>query len=205
MSKTGIFGGSFNPIHMGHIIAANNAVELLKLDRILIMPTYLPPHKSAVEYAGLNDRIEMCRLASHRIKGAEVSLIEALRKGVSYTSDTLSQIKEIYPDDELFLIIGADMFLTLQEWHEPKTVFALAKICVLPRDNSDIAVLERQSEMLSEIGAESIILQVPEFNVSSTQIRNNIKKGESISGLVCAEVEEYILKNELYKGVSKDV
>lgn len=205
MGKTGVFGGSFNPIHMGHIVVANNAVELLKLDRILIMPTYLPPHKSAVEYARLNARIEMCRLAANSIKGAEVSLIEALRKGVSYTSDTLLQLKKMYPNDELFLITGADMFLTMQEWHEPETVFSLAKICVLPRNNSDMQMLKKQAEMLSVIGAESIVLQVPEFNVSSTQIRNNIKNGESISGLVSAEVEEYIIKNGLYKGVSKDV
>ena len=198
--KIAMFGGSFNPIHNGHIMLANAFQKELSLDKVLIIPTYIPPHKQRDYSVSPQQKLQMCRLAVKDIPFAEVSDIEIKRQGASYTYMTLQELRKIYPHDELYLITGADMFMTIHQWKNPEIIFALATICGVPRNDDDISDLEKQAEFLHTLGAKTKILNVNIMTVSSTQIRKNISHGKKIFGLVPPSVEDYILKNGLYIG-----
>ena len=196
--KVAMFGGSFDPIHNGHIQLAKAFVRKLGLDKVLIVPTYIPPHKQKKTSVTPGQKLDMCRLAFEDMPHFEVSDIEIRRKGASYTYMTLEELSEIYKGDELYLITGADMFMTIHEWREPQIIFRHATVCGVPRNDEDIKALERQQEYLSSLGAKTEILDAGVMAVSSTDIRNRIKNGEDISGLVPKAVEDYIRKNNLY-------
>lgn len=198
MSKIGVFGGSFNPIHNGHIMLAQQAIKQLGLTRLLIVPASVPPHKSSADYAGAQHRLKMCRLAVRNLPNTEASPIELNREGLSYTSDTLIQLSQAYKGAGLYLIMGADMFLTVQDWHNPSKIFELARLCAVPRNAADIHRLQQHAEYLKTMGASSVIIDAPKIDISSTEIRRRIKNGMDISGLVCDEVKEYILQNKIY-------
>lgn len=135
--KIGIYGGTFNPPHLGHITAARTVFELLKLDQLLLIPAGMPPHKDLPAGSPTPDqRLEMTRLAGEQIGlGDRVQVLdmELRREGRSFTSDTLRQLREEHPDDELWLLMGTDMFLTLQHWHEPEKILSLAGIAAFGR------------------------------------------------------------------------
>lgn len=193
-----MFGGSFNPIHIGHIQLAQAFVKKLSLDRVLIIPTYIPPHKQCDNSVSPQDRLQMCRLAVKDLPFAQVSDIEIQRKGASYTYLTLQELSQQYKNDELFLITGADMFMSIQDWKHPEIIFSLATVCGVPRNDDDINRLEKQSEYLRTLGAKTEILDAGVITVSSTEIRRKIKNGESTDGFLTNEVREYIDKNRLY-------
>ena len=199
--KIAMFGGSFNPIHTGHIMLLKAFAKELELDKVLLMPPYITPHKhkQGDNSVSFEQKLEMCRLAVKDIPFAEVSDIEIRRQGTSYTYMTLEELKKIYPDDELFLITGADMFMTIHEWKHPEIIFKLATICGVPRNDDDISDLQKQAEYLHTLGAKTYIFNADIMTVSSTEIRNNISQGKSISGMVTQEVEKYIYENGLYK------
>ena len=134
--RTGIYGGTFNPIHRAHIHLVREFAKRLSLDRILLIPTGTPPHKAAKQLASNEDRIQMLRLAAAEVTECpvEISEIEMRREGKSYTADTLTQLKALYPGDELFLLMGEDMFLTIDQWYQPERIFRAAVICGAPRD-----------------------------------------------------------------------
>ncbi len=196
--KIAMFGGSFNPIHNGHIMLANAFQKELALDKVLIIPAYIPPHKQRDYSVSPQQKLEMCRLAVKDMPFAEVSDIEIKRQGASYTYMTLQELKTIYPHDELYLITGADMFMTIHQWKNPEIIFQLATICGIPRNDDDISDLQRQAQYLHILGAKTYILNANVMTVSSTQIRNNTSQNLSISGLVPPAVERYILQNRLY-------
>lgn len=197
--RIGLFGGSFNPIHNGHIELAKAFYKELGLDRLLIMPSYIAPHKFTDNSAVFPDqRFEMCCLAAGGIDGFEVSNIEIKRHGASYTYLTLKELHSLYPDDELYLITGADMFMTVHEWKKPQVIFELAVICGVPRNSDDITALEKQAEYLGTLGAKTHILDAKIMTVSSTEIRNKVKAGEDISDLVAPAVKKYIKNHSLY-------
>ncbi len=197
--KTGIFGGSFNPIHNGHIELAKKFFNKLELDRLFIVPTYIPPHKSMKDYIFPDQRFEMCSLAVKGIDGFEVSNIEIKRHGASYTYLTLKELHSLYPDDELYLLTGADMFMTLHEWKKPEVIFELSTVCGVSRNDDDTAVLEKQAEYLRSLGARTVVLDAEIITVSSTEIRNRVKNGEDISELVDPKVKRYIKEHNLYR------
>lgn len=196
--KIGMFGGSFNPVHNGHIELAKAFYRELSLDRLLIMPSYIAPHKFTEGAVFPDQRFEMCCLAAKGIDGFEVSNIEIKRHGASYTYLTLQELHTLYPDDELFLITGADMFMTIHEWKNPGAIFKLATICGVPRNDDDISRLKKQSEYLQTLGARTYILDVGIMTVSSTEIRKKVKAGEDISDLVAPTVNKYIKEHYLY-------
>lgn len=197
--KTGIFGGTFNPIHNGHIELARYCKRELKLDRIILIPTFTPPHKTCTTLADSSDRFNMCQIACQSLNGFEVSDIEFQRGGKSYTCDTLRTLKEKYPHDELFLITGADMFLTLHSWKNPQEIFSLADIITLPRSDSTASELETYyKETISSMGAKAHILPSPVVQVSSTYIRENISDYSKVCDLISSQVYDYIIKNKLY-------
>ncbi len=198
--KIGVFGGTFNPVHKGHILLSEYCKSSVGLEHIILIPTYTPPHKSGSELADAGHRLNMCSLACRDLSDYEVSDIEIKRKGKSYTCDTLTSLKEIYPEDELFLIMGADMFLTLDKWKNPDIIFEKAKIITIPRSESDYKELcEYYEKTLKPMNAEAVILTEPVLDVSSTFIRENIENKTLVSALVDKNVYEYIAKNNLYR------
>ena len=200
MSKIGIIGGTFNPIHNGHTLLALYCKEKLNLDKVIFIPTYTPPHKSDKNLASEVHRFNMCNIAVQKCKDFSVSDIEIKRKGTSYTYETLTSLKKVYPDDTLYFITGADMFLTLEKWKNPEIIFDKAVIAAVPRNLSDSEMLNSHYQnFLKPLGAKACILDEPVLSVSSTFIRENIKNYDLIKSLIDRNVYEYIVKNNLYR------
>lgn len=196
--KTAIFGGSFNPVHNGHIQLVNALTDNSELDRVIIIPAYVSPFKKEDNSVTPMQRYEMCKLAFEGNEKAKISDIEIKRKGASYTYMTLEELSEKYSGDELFLIMGADMFMSVHTWKHPEIIFRIATICGIPRGGEDISSLEKQALYLEKLGARTKIFDISILTVSSTEIRNKVQNGESILGLVPKAVENYISKNRLY-------
>ncbi len=197
--KIAMFGGSFNPVHNGHIQLAETFAEKLGLDRVIIVPAYVSPFKQSDISVAPLQRLEMCRMAFANMDIARVSDIEIKREGPSYTYITLEMLADIYANDKIYLITGADMFMTVHTWEKSNVIFKLAEICGIPRNDSDVTALKNQAEFLESLGAKTKILDSYIMPVSSTLIRELIKNGKDISGLVPHSVENYIIKNGLYK------
>lgn len=200
MSKIGVFGGTFNPIHNGHILLAQYCKSELELDRVILIPTYSPPHKASDELANEVHRFNMCNIVCNKLDGFEVSDIEIRRKGKSYSYQTLISLKEIYPNDELFFIMGADMFLSLNKWKNPDIIFNTASIITIPRDTSDVIELKKYyKDVLEPMGAKAYVLPNSVLQVSSTYIRDNIENYNIVKDLVDSRVYDYIISNKLYR------
>ena len=198
--KTGVFGGTFNPVHKGHIMLAEYCMDSVGLDRIIMIPTAVPPHKISNNLASESDRLNMCKLACRGKENFFVSDIEIKRQGKSYTYETLTQLKEIYPDDHLYTIMGADMFMTLDRWKNPEIIFEKSSIITIPRDEENKHELENfYNKVLKAMGASSVILPNPVMSVSSTFIRENLDNFNLISDMLDKGVYDYIIKNNLYR------
>lgn len=202
--KIGIYGGTFNPPHLGHLLSARNAVETLGLDKLILMPAGIPPHKTMPAGSPTGEeRLEMIRLAADHLllRGkVEVSDLELRREGKSYTVDTLRTLREQYPEDELWLLMGTDMFLSLQDWREPEAICSLADLCAFARSESDtMERLEEQGRYLGEaFGAKSrVIPQEQIVPVSSTGLRELLQEGKGQEYLAPG-VYGYILRKGLY-------
>lgn len=209
--KIGIYGGTFNPPHLGHVTAARAVFELLKLDRLLVIPAGLPPHKDLPDHSPTPaQRLEMTRLAAEQMGldgKVEVVDIELSRAGKSYTSDTLAQLKERYPDDELWLLMGTDMFLTLQAWHAPEEILSLAGIAAFGRteaDTEELFSVQRDYLYKTYPQARIFTLTIPGvIDVSSTELRQKLAAGEG-GALLPPAVYGYILRQGLY-GTNADL
>ena len=203
--KIGIYGGTFNPPHLGHITAARAVFDLLGLDQLLVIPAGLPPHKTMPDGSPTSaQRLEMTRLAAEQLDlGERVKVLnmELRREGRSFTSDTLAQLKDQYPNDELWLLMGTDMFLTLQTWHEPEKILQLAGIAAFGRTEEDTEELfSIQRDYLCEVYPQARIftLTIPGVvDVSSTELREKLAKGEG-GNLLAPAVYGYILRQGLY-------
>lgn len=202
--KIGIYGGTFNPPHLGHMEAARSAISALGLDKLILIPAAIPPHKQLPEATPeAGHRVEMTRLMADSMlmpKVVEVSSMELDREGKSFTADTLSLIREQYPEDELWLLMGTDMFLTLQYWREPERICRLAGICAFGRTEQDGEdVFAPQREFLQEkFGAKITTIVLPGLvEISSTELREQLERGEGEKYLAPA-VYGYILMNRLY-------
>ena len=193
-----MFGGSFDPVHNGHVQLAQAFIKELSLDKVFIVPAFISPFKQGGAAVLPHHRAEMCRLAFRDIQQAEISDMEIKREGSSYTYQTLQALTDKLDTDKIFLITGADSFMSIHKWKEPEIIFRHAVICGLPRNDDDISALEKQSEYLHGLGAETRILNISVMTVSSTDIRCKAAKGESIRGLVPDDVERYIIENGLY-------
>ena len=195
--RIGIFGGTFNPPHQGHKKLALEFMSRLSLDLMLIIPTFAPPHKEAPDLATGEDRLNMCRLCFSE-DCFSVSDIELERKGKSYTVNTLRQIKEAYPDDELFFIMGSDMLLSFHTWREPEEILNLATVCAAEREDGQTAELcEYVGNRYSHRKDRFIILDFSPVEVSSTQLRKNHLYADA--DLISPLVENYIQERGLYR------
>ena len=200
--KIGVYGGTFNPIHLGHMEAARFAVEYLGLEKLYLIPAGIPPHKQlGPDAPSPEQRMEMARLAAEDIGPAvHVSDVELRRKGRSYTLDTLRELKKHHPEDQLYLLMGTDMFLSFQNWREPEELAKLCTLCAFGRSEADTEELFAiQREHLSKtFGAECVTLTLPHItDISSTQLRDRLRRGEGREFLAPA-VYGYILRKGLY-------
>jgi len=195
----GIFGGAFNPVHNGHINLADNYFSALHLDRIIFIPTSVPPHKTAQDFAPAQDRINMLELALRDRENYEVSTIEFERAGKSYTYDTLQALKQIYPDSKFFLIIGADQFMTFHCWYKYKEILEMVTICTSAReDEAEKKKMLDYAKTLDELDGKYYISNQPVLKLSSSDVRQKVKDGEDISSLVPVKVCDYISEKRLY-------
>lgn len=200
--KIGVYGGTFNPIHRGHLSAASAAAEQLGLDKLLLIPDAIPPHKPLpAGSAGGEDRLEMVRLCTGDLPvSAEVSDMELRRQGASYTCDTLLALRRAYPADELFLLMGSDMFLSFETWSRPAEICRLATLAVFSRRREDeSAVFGRQKIKLEQTyGARITVVRNPHVvEISSTELRERLSRGQGREHLT-EPVYGYILRKGLY-------
>jgi nicotinate-nucleotide adenylyltransferase len=196
--RTGVLGGTFDPIHSGHLAAAEVAIGCARLEQVIFIPAAQPPHRPQA-VAPAPQRLEMCRLATEGNKRFAVSDVELKREGPSYTADTLAELRGLYPDDELFLILGWDAARLFPTWRRPDEVRELASIVVVGRPGSDAP---RETDLKSVgLGGEGVVLCLePTPDVSASEIRRAVAVGESIAGKVPEQVERYITAHRLYAG-----
>lgn len=200
MSRIGILGGTFNPIHNGHIQMAKYSHDAAKLDKVILMPTFVPPHKESTNLVSCEHRLNMCRLACLNLPYAEVSDFEIKLEGKSYTYRTLELLKSHNKNDEFFFIVGADMFLSMQNWKNPEIIFELATVIAIPRDEDSVSQLSNHYEnVLKKMGAKAIVLKDSVLTVSSTYIRDNIDNQSALQSLIDSRVYNYIKENNLYR------
>jgi len=202
--KIGIYGGTFSPPHLGHMAAARFAIEALHLDQLLFVPASTPPHKTLpLASPAAEHRLAMVELAADNMLlpgQVSVSGIELARQGKSYTVDTLRQLREQYPEDELWLLMGTDMFLTLQNWYQPAEILRIAHVAAFARTQSDSGeLLEIQAKHLRDAyGATVCTVELPHIiEVSSTAVREHLGE-EAYRKYLCPAVYGYILMHGLY-------
>lgn len=195
--KTGIYGGTFSPVHNGHVRAAELFLENLSLDRLVIMPAGIPPHKEVREQVDGFVRYEMCQAAFLPLSDkVEVSDFEIKKEGKSYTIDTVSH----FEDDELWLLCGEDMLLCLDKWYRAEELMRRCSFAVLARTHGSGETIYRYAEKLrSEYGAQIEIIDGEPFEVSSTEIREKVRCGTDVSALVPTEVLKIINDRDLYR------
>ena len=204
--KIGILGGTFSPIHDGHLRLARIYQQELGLEKMLLIPTYQPPHKQTDHLPDGEHRCRMAELASEELPGFEVSDIEIRRGGKSYTVDTLTELRELYPEGEFYLLTGSDMFCTVLDWHRGSELVRMAEICTMERGGDTAEMLETQAGRIRAAGGRARILHREPFNCSSTGIRERIAAGcrDSRELGISPKVLSYILQNGLYGSDVRD-
>lgn len=197
--KIAMFGGSFDPVHNNHIALCKLMKYKFKLDKIVVVPAYCSPFKSDSQTDSIH-RLNMCRLAFGDVCSVEVSDFEIVKKGKSFTIDTLIYLSGLYKMDELFLITGSDAFLTLPDWHQSEKIFKLAHILTVARGiDTEEKIFSAAAEYMRN-GARVSVLTEPVGNLSSTALRKalRLKETKFISSSLPADVFKYIKENGLY-------
>ncbi len=189
--KIGILGGTFNPVHIGHLILAEETMEKLKLDKVFFIPAYLPPHKDNIDIAPAGARLKMLELAIKGNNNLTVSDIEIKRKGRSYTIDTIVSFKKKYPDDELYFIIGSDLLKYLDSWKDLDEIMRAVNFIVATRPGYPLADIPKRIQRID----------IRAVDISGFSVRQCIKEGKSFRYLVPESVFTYIRKNNLYRGM----
>jgi len=187
--KVGLFGGSFNPIHVGHLILAEQARTSLHLDKILFVPSYTTPFKKEQELLEARHRYRMVSLAARGNPHFEVSDIEIRRKGTSYTIDTVKVLKKRWPKAEFFFLIGSDCFQTLYRWKEVEALFRLCHFVIAKRPGFPLGAIPNGFRKL----------EIPQIDISSRTLRERLRAGLSITYQVPQLVEQYMLRHKLYQ------
>lgn len=199
--RRAIFGGSFDPVHNGHVSLVSELQKVLELDEIIVMPTGISPFKKDMERrpASGADRLEMCRLAFSDMPFVTVSGHEIFRKGVSYTVDTVRHFRGLYPDDKLFWLVGGDMLKSFDRWKSWMEILSMCTLAAVSRQKcgSDREELEKKAAELRKYG-EVVFAETEPLEISSTEIREKIIKNSDISCYVPQNVVKYILERGLY-------
>jgi len=191
--KIALFGGTFNPIHNGHLIVAEHVRVAMTIDRVIFIPSFITPHKQSGEDEVFHHRLEMVRLAIKGNECFECSDYEINKNAISYTIDTIEEMKSQHPYDTIYLIIGMDNYLTFHLWKEPDRLLSSIQVIVMNRPN-------HKKQINEVIGTKNIIfIDVPNIDISSTDIRQRVGEGKSVRHMVPDSVEEYIVAQGLYK------
>lgn len=213
MTGTAVFGGSFNPIHYGHLLLADDIRERLQLDQVLFVPAGQPPHKTPVGIAPAAHRYQMVKLAVAGHPGFAVSDLELRRPGLSYTVETLEALR--LPRPGLFLLVGSETFLDLLSWRLPRRIAELARLVVIPRTGSAFDTESAAAlKVLREIGEDHfatveggavpahgvLVVHAPSLPISASDLRQRVREGRSIAYRLPDAVMAYIRSNDLYRG-----
>jgi len=189
--KIGILGGTFDPIHVGHLITAQRLIEIRNLEKIIFIPAFISPHKTEIQNSSAEHRLNMVKLAIENISYFDFSSIEAFKKEVSYSIDTIKEFKKVY--DEIELIIGYDNIEKFYTWKNPDEILQLAKLVVMQRE------IDKKEIQKDKYFYAAEFVDTPQIDISATEIRNRVKNNLPIDFLVPEKVKEYIFKNNLYK------
>src|SRR5512140_1031476 len=193
--KIGILGGTFDPPHLGHLIIAEHVRDRLELAKVLFLPAVIPPHKQRrTDITSAEGRLDMLRRAVAGNPAFEVSDIEVRRGGISFTVDTLRELRLQYPSDAFFLLIGLDNVRDFSTWKEPELIKRMAHVVVMTRPGFRVDDVDKDALK------SMTICNVPEIGISSHEIRNRVKEGHSIRYLVPPAVLDFIAENRLYQG-----
>ena len=194
--RIGIMGGTFNPVHNGHLLLAAKAQEQVLLDKVLFMPSGNSYMKRNV--LETQKRVDMVALAIECYPYFELSLIETQKSGNTYTFETLQFLKSASPETQYYFIVGADILFQIEQWRNPDQIFQMAALVCAVRDDYDFDAIQEKGNVLKASGADIIYLNMPQLDISSTDIRAKVKSGQSISDLVPPEVAHYIEQEHLY-------
>lgn len=203
MRRIGLFGGSFNPPHLGHLHLAEAVYHALKLDEIRLIPAKKPPHKSDQAYAPEKNRFAMCQIFSQLHPWLLADDFELHQNTVSYTYYTVKHFAELFPDDQIFLLIGSDMLLSFQTWFRWEDILQYVSLACIARENGEMEKLAAQAEILRQSG-EIFLINTESFAVSSTKIREMIEKKQNYSCYLPEKIVQYIRKENLYMGSVAD-
>ena len=201
--RIGIFGGSFDPIHTGHLILAELCRERCGLDEVRFVPALVPPHKQHQNRASGDHRLQMVELAIGGTAPFRSWNIELQRGGVSYTVDTLQALRQECPDDDLYLLMGADSLFDLPNWRSPEAICQLSTLVVVDRPGNpsiDFHVLRQFTTNEQRKAFEQCVTKIPQLDISSTEIRQRIADGRTIRFQTPRAVEEYIHHTRIYEG-----
>lgn len=196
--KTGLFGGSFDPVHNGHINAAVAFADALGLDRVIIMPAHTPPHKLAPNMASTEDRLAMCRLAFDGDERFVVSDYEIQHDEKSYTITTLKYLRAKYPEDEIYMLMGGDMLLYFRRWYRWASIGKMAVLVGAARHEDESPALEEEAETLRSFGFDVRVIPIDVLEMSSTEVRKAIRNVKDTSAMIPREVAAYIFEHGLY-------
>ena len=198
--RLGIFGGTFDPPHVGHLLAASDVFEQLALDRLLFVPAAIQPLKASRTTAPAAHRLAMVRLTIGPDPRFGVDSVELDREGLSYSVDTLREFARQFPSAELFFLVGADVLSTFAQWRDPHTVLELATLAVMTRRaENGTQELDDTISLDAELARRMTRVATRRFDVSSTEIRERVRAGRSIHGFVTDAVAEYIGSHGLYR------
>ena len=198
MKNIAVFGGTFNPFHIGHLEMLASIHSLEFIDKVIILPSKIPPHKEVDFLAKDSHRKAFCQIAADLFKRAEVSDIELKREGKSYTVDTLLSLKDIYPNARFYLTIGADMLLSFHTWKDYEKILSLSSLICFNRGNHDINEVNNAISFLKSKGAEIYFCEDKITDVSSTLIRKNINNRDILSKYIPSDILDYIDKNSVF-------
>lgn len=202
LTKIGLFGGTFAPPHKGHINALYAMLDTVELDHVFVMPTFMPPHKQKLSVDTPKERYDMCLAAFGEIENVTVSDFEIKKGGLSYTVETLRSLREVYPESEIYMLCGTDMFLTLDKWFQAEEIFKLTNIVCVPRfcdDKNEIA--QKKIEYEKDHNARIVLSETQPLVISSTDIRDCILRGGSkdeLSRYLTDGVIDVIKRDGLY-------
>jgi nicotinate-nucleotide adenylyltransferase len=197
--KLGVLGGTFDPIHNGHLTIAREACNKLSLDKVLFVPARQQPLKDRDDVAPVGNRLKMIALAIKDFPQFELSTVETEAKGPNYTVDTLRRLKQQYNDAELYFILGWDSLEELPRWKQPQEIIKLCRIVALTRSTVPAPEIKKLDDRIPGLSQRLVMLDMAPVNISSTDIRSRLHRGLPIHDMVSPQVEEYILRYELYK------
>jgi nicotinate-nucleotide adenylyltransferase len=202
--RVGVFGGTFDPIHLGHLAVARSIQSSLGLDNVIFVPAGQPWLKADTPVSRVKDRVQMLRLALARRRAFELSTIEADRPGPSYTVDTMETLqRQLGSDADLFFLLGSDALMDIAKWKEPQRLIQLCQLVAFARPGFGLPTMEALEAAVPGVSQRVVFVEVPQVNIRATDIRCRIAEGRSIQRLVPRAVERYILEHGLYKAGSR--